>query len=206
MWHGSSESSKADTSICLTCSSVQPIITWDAVYTSYLVHLPRTDVYSFFFKYTKSVFGFASCLRYGRGAEFFLFLSQARVLSNSNCCLTLRRIHCAIKGFALAETIIISAQEVDVSSCHGSVAMRTVNIVRKFQDLESFDVALLSENVLGMITDQGVHFLPSSGKSSCINSCFFDECLLSCEKLAPVVFDLDRHLLENHRAFGQSLD
>ena len=34
-----------------------------------------------------------------------------------------------------------SAMAIDVTMCHGFVAMRTLNFVRMLQELESFDVA-----------------------------------------------------------------
>ena len=47
-----------------------------------------------------------------------------------------------------------SAIAIDVTRCQVSMAMFTLNFAHKFQELESFNVALFFDDLLGMITDR----------------------------------------------------
>ena len=100
------------------------------------------------------------------------FLPRLRLFINTKACVVSKSNFCVIAHHLLFNNRIriginmcTSAIATDVTRCHVSMAIFTLNFVRKFQEIEGLNVAFFF----------GANCLLSSRKSFSINSCFFDE-------------------------------
>ena len=112
-------------------------------------------------------------------------------------------------GILVGINMNASAMAVDVTRCHVSVAMNTLDLVREPWKFERFDMALLFDDFLGLVTDRCKYssFLPGNAPPSILVSLVIARPALSNEKSILVESDHEsRLLLDYHQIGGHPLE